>query len=276
MKQGTNQIFVQFFRSGLLLFLLPLPILTAVLFSLFRGELAHLISYAASYALFLGGALLNRRGLHNEVEYEQRRITRAPRYPLKALGAGTIAAATGLTAFTSGYGVVIAGCFGACAFLGCRFVYGADPRVHKRGADVHGLDNTDQVVDALDNAERNIAAIERANDNILNPELSARLRRIVAQGRRILFLIEENPRDLRRARKFLNVYLEGAQRVAEGYARTHRRSPSEELEENFRRVLSTIEDVFDEQHQKMLEHDVMDLDVQIEVLSTQLKREGVV
>jgi hypothetical protein len=41
-------------------------------------------------------------------------------------------------------------------------------------------------------------------------------------------------------------------------------------------VLMTIEDVFQEQHQKLLEHDLMDLDVQIEVLATQLKREGVV
>jgi len=275
MRQGTNQIFVQFFRSGLLLFLLPLPILTAILFSLFRGDLLHLMLYAGSYALFLAGALLNRRGLHNEVEFEQRRIARAPMLPLKALGAGTVAVATGLTAFASGYGVLIAACFGACAFMGCHFVYGPDPRGHKRVVDTQGLDYTDRVVDALENAERNIATIEQANRDIRNPELTARLRRIVEQGRQILLLIEENPRDLRRARKFLNVYLEGARRVAEGYARTHRRSPSVELEENFRRVLSTIEDVFGEQHQKLLEHDVMDLDVQIEVLATQMKREGV-
>ncbi len=266
----------QFFRSGLLLFLLPLPIMVAVLLSLFRGDLPHGMLYGASYALFLAGALLNRRGLHDEAEYRQRRIARTPRFPLKALGAVTASVATALTAVASDYGILIAICFGACAFVGCRFVYGPDPRGNKGVVDAHGLDDTDRVVDALDNAQRDIAAIERANRNILNPELTARLRRIVDEGRRILLLIEENPRDLRRARKFLNVYLDGARRVAEGYARTHRRSPSAELEENFRRVLSTIEDVFREQHQKLLEHDVMDLDVQIEVLATQLKREGVV
>jgi 5-bromo-4-chloroindolyl phosphate hydrolysis protein len=276
MRRRTDQTSVQFFRSGLLLFLLPLPILNAILFYLFRGDGLHLILYAGSYALFLAGALLNRRGLHNEAEYQQRRIARAPRLPLKALGAGTVAMATALTAFANNYGTLIAACFGAGAALGCRFVYGPDPRAHKRVVDTQGLDSTDQVVDALENAERNIATIEQANRDIRNPELTARLRHIVEQGRRILLLIEENPRDLRRARKFLNVYLEGAQRVAEGYARTHQRSPSVELEENFRRVLSTIEDVFREQHQKLLEHDVMDLDVQIEVLATQLKREGVV
>ena len=47
------------------------------------------------------------------------------------------------------------------------------------------------------------------------------------------------------------------------------------MEDNFRNVLVTIEDVFGEQYKKLLENDVLDLDVQIEVLTTQLKREGV-
>jgi hypothetical protein len=81
---------------------------------------------------------------------------------------------------------------------------------------------------------------------------------------------------LRRARKFLNVYLDGAQKVTEGYAKTHARVAAPDLDDNFRRVLVTIEEVFQEQQQKLLETDITDLDVQIEVLATQLKREGVI
>ncbi|HAO32370.1 MAG TPA: hypothetical protein DCQ84_05350, partial [Candidatus Competibacteraceae bacterium] len=102
------------------------------------------------------------------------------------------------------------------------------------------------------------------------------LRRIVGQARQILTMLEEDPRDLRRARKFLNVYLDGAKQVTEGYAKTHGRLNTPELENNFRQVLATIEEVFGEQRQKLLEADLTDLDVQIEVLTTQLKREGVV
>ncbi len=71
-------------------------------------------------------------------------------------------------------------------------------------------------------------------------------------------------------------YLEGAQNVTEGYAKAHGDAGSAELEEKFRNVLITIEDVFKEQHTKLLENDVMDLDIQIEVLQMQLKREGVI
>nr|WP_305910298.1 5-bromo-4-chloroindolyl phosphate hydrolysis family protein [Methylomarinum sp. Ch1-1]MDP4522635.1 5-bromo-4-chloroindolyl phosphate hydrolysis family protein [Methylomarinum sp. Ch1-1] len=120
-----------------------------------------------------------------------------------------------------------------------------------------------------------IRDIEQANDKIENPELNQRIERICEIANGILAEIEADPRDIRRARKFLNVYLDGARKVTEGYARTHRHSQSGELEQNFRNVLATIESVFQEQKQKLLEDDVFDLDVQIEVLNTQLKREGI-
>lgn len=44
------------------------------------------------------------------------------------------------------------------------------------------------------------------------------------------------------------------------------------LETNFSRVLDSIEQTFNEQQVKLLEDKQFDLDVQIEVLETQLKR----
>ncbi len=262
--------------KGLLLFLLPLPVLIAALLALGKSNFFGFIANAGGYALYLAGALLVRRGLRNAQDYERRKIAHAP-YPFKTLGAGLVAAATGCTAFlAAGYSLPIAACFGLGALLGCYLVYGFDPRAEKQATDAYGMDTTVQVVQALDSAERTIAAIDQAKREIRNPELSARLKRIIELAQQITSVIEENPQDFRRARKFLNVYLEGAQQVTAGYARTHQRAQSQELEDNFRRVLMTIEDVFQEQHQKLLEHDLMDLDVQIEVLATQLKREGVV
>jgi 5-bromo-4-chloroindolyl phosphate hydrolysis protein len=123
-----------------------------------------------------------------------------------------------------------------------------------------GLDTTDQVLAALAQAERSIAAVEQSSRDIRQPELNQRLRRVAALAREILTLLEEDPRDLRRARKFLNVYLDGVQRVVEGYARTHSRAASPDLDANFRRVLTSIEEVFEEQRRKLLESDIMDLD----------------
>lgn len=262
--------------KGILMFLLPLPVLFAAIASLARGDLGGLLGNAAGYGLFLAGALLLRRGLLAEAEYERRRVSRAP-WPLKTLGGGVIALATGFTAAVgAGQHPAMAVAFGLAALLGCYLTYGFDPRAAKRFTDRDGVDTTDRVLEALAQAERGITAIEQATRNIRNAELNNRLRRIAAKARQILTMLEEDPRDLRRARKFLNVYLDGARQVTEGYAKTHARVAAPELEDNFRRVLATIEEVFEEQQRKLLETDVTDLDVQIEVLTTQLKREGVI
>ncbi|HRY15171.1 MAG: 5-bromo-4-chloroindolyl phosphate hydrolysis family protein [Candidatus Competibacteraceae bacterium] len=262
--------------KGFLMFLLPLPVLAAALMSLAQGQLGPLIGDAAGYGLFLAGALLLRRGLLSEGEYDRRRIAKAP-WPLKTLGSGLIALATGITAWLGvGHHPAIGGAFALVALLGCYLCYGFDPRAAKRFTDSAGVDVTEQVLQALEQAERTIAAIEEAARDIRNAELNTRLRRIAQLARDILKMLEEDPRDLRRARKFLNVYLDGAQKVTEGYAKTHSRVAAPELDDNFRRVLVTIEEVFQEQQQKLLESDITDLDIQIEVLTTQLKREGVI
>ena len=262
--------------AGLLMFWLPLPVLLAAIGSLIDGDLVGLFNNGVGYSLFLGGAMLLRRGLRSEADYSRRQVAKTP-WPFKALGGGLIGLATGMVAWTSaGHSPIMSVIFGALASLGCYLTYGFDPRTAKRFTDRDGIDSTDRVLQALTQAEHSIAAIEQAIRNIHNAEINGRLRRIVGQARQILTMLEEDPRDLRRARKFLNVYLDGAKHVTEGYARTHGRAQAPELENNFRQVLATIEQVFGEQQQKLLEADVTDLDVQIEVLNTQLKREGVV
>lgn len=263
--------------NGTLLFLLPLPVLFAAIVSLIKGDLTTLVINTASYSLYLAGALWMRRGLHNAAEYERHKIGQVPKYPLKTLGAATVALATGWVAFIGAeYSFPISLGFGTGALAGCYLLYGFDPRRAKQAIDADGLDTTNQVVQALERAEGIIASIDHARHKIRNPELTGRLQRIVNLARQILAVIEEDPKDLRRARKFLNIYLEGAQQVTAGYARTHQHMESQELEDNFRQVLITIEEVFKEQQQKLLENDVLDLDVKIEVLANQLKREGVV
>ncbi len=88
--------------------------------------------------------------------------------------------------------------------------------------------------------------------------------------------LEANPATIRRTKKFLLVYLDGASKVTAGYASTHQQVTSIELEQNFRNLLDSIETVFKEQKDKLLEEDLFDLDVQMEVLANQLKNEGIV
>lgn len=264
--------------KGVLLYLLPLPVLITAIGSLMRGSVIDTLVTGGVFAAYMLGATIARQGFRLQGEYERRKIARAPSTPFKTIAALLIAITTAvLDWWTSSYALAAipeAILIGAVAFLGFALYYGLDPRKDKASGLSIGV-TIDEVLDALDAANVKIDAIESARRKINNPEFNVRLQRITSKAREVLTSIEDDPTRLARARKFLKVYLDGTQRVTEGYARTHREQQPAALETNFSRVLDSIEQTFTEQQTKLLEDDHFDLDVQIEVLETQLKREGV-
>ncbi|MFO7576857.1 MAG: 5-bromo-4-chloroindolyl phosphate hydrolysis family protein [Pelovirga sp.] len=261
-------------RKARLLWLLPLPLLPAAVIALSGGQLRAFLANAGAYSLFVVGAMLARRGFLQEVNLQRQRFQTSYRWPLKALGGATVALATALTAWAgAGHGLPVALTFGAGAFVAFVLLYGLDPR--RQAVVAQGRETDVQRVSAaLQLAEQKILIIEQASGRLDQPELKQRLTNISALARDILAQIARDPRDLQRARKFLNTYLDGAQRVVSGYAEAHANDRAQPLEANFRRVLVTIEEVFELQYRRLLENDLRDLDVQMEVLETQLKREG--
>ncbi len=261
--------------GGSLLFIFPIPLFMAVAVSLGRGDFSGVLGNASAAILFLIGSLTLRKGLQTERAYNAKKVAIAPKLPLKLTASIIVGIAAALAAnIGADHSFLVATCFGIGAAVGCVLAYGTDPRKEKVAKAGYGY-TTAEVVAALEEAEQRVRKIESARHHIHNQELKDRLARIVVSARKVLSVIEDDPRDLRRARKFLNTYLEGARKVTEGYAKAHKKTQSDELEANFRNVLVTIEEVFDEQHRRLLQNDVLDLDVQIEVLATQLKREGI-
>jgi hypothetical protein len=258
---------------GYLLYVLALPLIPAAVIALLRGNVAILVAELGAMALLNGGAWLVRRGIKREID-ERGRFER--RLPLKTLGyvatvAGVFVASHLLVGQTISFAAIVA----ALAGVGCLLAYGTDAPA-QRLVVAPGSDYTAEEAGAmLEEAAKRVDGLERAAGAIRDGEITTRLRRIAELARSILANLAQDPRDLRRARKFLNVYLDSAMRVSESYARTHEQASNAELESRFRNVLVTIEQVFGEQRQKLLENDVLDLDVQIEVLKTQLEREGV-
>lgn len=261
-------------RKARLLWLLPLPLIPATVIALGNGRLTAFLANAGAYSLFVAGAILVRRGFLQEVNQRQQRFQTSYRWPFKAMGGVTVGLATILTAWIgAGYDLPVALAFGAGAFVAFVLLYGLDLRRH--AVVVTGQNSTAQRVStALEQAEQKIQIIEQACGHLDQPELKQRLTNIISLAQDILTQIARDPRDLQRARKFLNTYLDGTQRVVVGYAEAHANDRAQPLEENFRRVLITIEEIFELQYQRLLENDLRDLDVQMEVLETQLKREG--
>ncbi|MCU0970197.1 MAG: 5-bromo-4-chloroindolyl phosphate hydrolysis family protein [Gammaproteobacteria bacterium] len=259
---------------GTLLYLLPIPLAPAAVLALAGGDFSGAVSAAGAFAALVAGARLNRRGLREQLIAPERRYSRPARTPYGYLAAGLVAAGTAIAAAGAvGHGALVSGAFALMAAAGFHLSYPLPsprallPRRRPKGGDA-------RLRAAIERAEGRVLAIELAAEGLGNPELEQRLRRIANQGRGILELIAGRPTELSRAQKFLNVYLEGAERVASRYVQTHRLTRSRSLESSFRNVLAEIEAVFERQRTQLLEHDVDDLDVQIEVLRKQLEREG--
>ncbi len=264
--------------KGILLFIMPIPVLVAAVISLVGGNFWSTVINGAAFAGFMLAAVIARHGFKVEQLYNSKKLALAPTTPFKTVSAMILSITTGLTAYlaTANYGIFSSILIGGATLLAFYLWYGLDPRRDKTGNIGFGV-SAGEVFEALEAANIKIDAIETARTQISNVQFDQHLDRIIGKARNIITLIENDPNDLPRARKFLKVYLDGTRRVTESYAKTHRNDATTvELDTNFSNVLNSIESTFDEQHEKLKKQDQFDLDVNIEVLETQLKREGII
>lgn len=263
---------------GFLLYLLGLPLLPAAFFSLMSGEPFQALARGAGFVLIMSAATFIRKGIRLDNEARKRRLRRrASTVRYRMIGASLAASGlfvVALLGMAGRYSLLESILYAGAVLLGCYLYYDFDPARKDPEIAAVGI-TTEELIELLDEAEARLQRIEQASRQINNIEFNDRLKRIVKEARSILDTIEKDPVDARRARKFLKVYLEGAQQVTEGYARTHVKGESHALEDNFRRVLTTIETVIAEQQLKLKENNLADLDVTIEVLQMQLEKEGV-
>jgi hypothetical protein len=262
-----------------LLRLAPLMLGVPLVWGLLSGDVGDVVALALGLVVIYLGTFLLESGLAREAEYHARDLANAPRLPRKLLGAIVVAIGVFVCSVgASAAGMPLSLLLGALAGAGCLMTYGMDPTRDKglapelaRKAGV----KTEQVIEAVTEADGKLREIARLADGLHNRELTERLGRIVAQARAVLGQIEKDPSDLRRARRFLVTYLDGTRDVVKKYTEQQRDLADTELAANFRKVLETIERVFTEQEQVLKRNETMDLEVQIEVLRTQLEREGV-
>jgi len=256
------------------LFVLPLPLAIAAVIELAHGDLPRFALTAGGLASLWTAGVLAATALAADARHYLGQRPDPPRLPLKTASLVMTALGAALAALAGDHAWPGAVLFATLAGLGHRAFYGADLRA--RRIDIAAVDDVDvaAVKAQLELAYARLLGIERAAGRIEVPEFGERLRRITAIGRRILAEIERDPRDAARARRFLNVYLDGAEKITTEYARTHRQPGAPTLEDNFRHLLGELETSFEAQHRKLLEHDALALDVDIEVFAARLKREG--
>lgn len=253
-----------------LLFFLPLPLAVRA----FTSGPVDLALNLSALGLLLLGAWLTREGLRAEEAYDARRVARRPAVPRKILAALCTGAGLGL-AGAAGGGGLLAPVIYAVAGAGLHLLaFGLDPLTDKRSEGIDSFQST-RVARVVDQAEAYLAAMSDAVRRTGDRALESRLDGFQTTVRDMLRTIEDDPRDLTAARKYLGVYLMGARDAAVKYADLATRAPNTEARENFMLLLSDLERNFTAKTRALMADSSTDLDVEIEVLRERLEREGV-
>ena len=265
----------RFRKRSWLLILAAFPLVFAALSSLSAGNAIGMAVNLGLFAMFAFATFLIQQGGQAEDAYLDRTYASPPATPRKLIGSLVVGAATALTGLLGWeIGLIQSVGLGALAAGASVLTFGLDPMRAKGEISLSGV--TPQMVEeAISEAEERIEGIERAAADITDQPLRDRLSKITARSRDILARIEKDPSDLRRARKFLKVYLEGALEATRKYARSQHELGDSEMYLKFRSLLDDMQGTFDDQYEKLLTNDRIDLDVEIDVLAERLNRETV-
>ncbi|SFC51289.1 5-bromo-4-chloroindolyl phosphate hydrolysis family protein [Tropicimonas isoalkanivorans] len=254
-----------------LLYLAPIPLL----FSAFgHGATGMALDLGAAAVLVFGVYTLSE-GLKAEAAYEARKVARRPALPRKILAAALAGFGVFLASFSHQTGGILEPLiYGAVAVALHLTAFGIDPLANKN---VDGVDDfqRDRVARVVDEAEEQLARMGQAIAKAGDRKLERRVEGFQATARHMCRTVEEDPRDLTAARKFLVVYLQGAAEATVKFADIYSRRRDPEARANYIALLDDLERNFSAKTETLLVSDRAALDVEIEVLRDRLQREGV-
>jgi hypothetical protein len=253
-----------------LLFFIPLPLA----FRAFFGSAEELALNLAAFGVLLLAAWLTREGLIAQDAYDARKVARRPALPRKMIASVLTGAGLGLAGLATPDGLSAPIIYAVLGVVLHGFAFGLDP-LHDKG--MEGIDSfqSDRVARVVGEAEKYLAgmsdAIKRAGDR----KIEGRVERFQTVARQMFRTIEEDPRDLTGARKFMTVYLMGARDATVKFADLYGRNRDPKARSDYEALLDDLESHINAQTKAMLLDDRSDLDIEIEVLRERLQRDGV-
>ena len=232
---------------------------------------ADLIAFGA----LMLAAWLTREGQIAHDAFDARRVAKRPAIPRKIFASVFTAIGLGIAGYDPTVGSLLnAVVFAALGGVLHLLAFGPDPLAHK-GVEDGDTFQTERVAKAVDEAERHLASMLAAIRGAGVPALTRRVETFADTARAMFRAVEDDPRDLTGARRFLGVYLMGAKDATLQFAELYARSRNEEARGEYEALLDDLEGSFSARTEKMLLDDKTNLDVEIEVLRDRLAREGI-
>lgn len=252
------------------MFVLPLPL---ALIAFFR-PLGGLALTLLALGILLGAAWMLREGLRAQEAYDARNVSRPPALPRKLIAAALCGLGIAVAAIASGAGVLSAGLAAILGSILHGLAFGLDPMTAKGLGDAPKF-QTERVLRHVAEAEAVLAEMMAALAPLNDPKLDNQAEAFADTARAMFRQVEDDPRDLPTARKYLGVYLRGARDATAKFADHYVKSRDPKARADFTALLDELTEGFATRTKTMLTDSRSDLDVEIEVLRDRLAREGV-
>ena len=254
-----------------LMFVLPfvLPV------TAFLQQPPGLAADLGAFALLMLAAWLTREGERAHEAWEARTVARRPAIPRKLFASVLTGLGVGLAAWAPGTdaGVlnpVLLGLTGLALHL---LGFGPDPLTDKGMEGADGF-QTERVATAVAEAEKTLAAMREAARPVADREIAERLDRFAATARTMFRTLENDPRDLTSARRYLSVYLDGARDATARFAQIHAATRDARARLDYLALLDDLDSRFAQRTEVLLSNDRNRLDVEIEVLRERLAQDA--
>lgn len=250
-----------------------IPAIPMVFMALNDGAIGLTVALASAASLTLGAWLL-RGGLQAEAAYLSRKVARRPAIPRKLFSSALTGIGIALAAYRSEPGLVAPILYGAAAVGLHVAAFGIDPLKSKG---LEGVDTfqQDRVARVVDNAEAYLSDMSDAMLRASDRQMELRLEKFQTTARDLIRTVEEDPRDLTAARKYLGVYLMGARDATSKFADIYSRTRDAQARADYAALLDDLDQNFAARTRKLLIEDRSDLNIEIDVLRDRLQREGV-
>ena len=257
-------------KKGFLLYLFLVPLFLSVVIALFKMKFAAFFLDTIAFLLFFAVLWLSKKGFAQEINYRNAKLAKAPKIHYKEFAAYLLGVATFYTAFVAGSASLVESLFWAgLSILGYWLYYGFDPREDK--LEDFGDISADVVLKTLQEAHRKIDAIEKDIEKIHDRAVHEKVTLALDQAKTILDAIADDPKDIRSARKFLIVYIDGVAKVTSSYTAMDEKEINEESREKLLQLMEEVEARFQKEFKRLKANNQFDLDVHIDVLKEQIK-----
>jgi len=257
-------------KQGWLFYLFLIPLFLAVIFALFGLNIKALLLNSIAFILMYATFLLARRGFEQENAYNEATLTKAPKTPFKLMAGLLLMISVFYAAYIAGHYTLFKALFlSATSFAGFFLYYGLDPKKDKLKD--FGDISSELVLQTLTETRAKIDTIKKEANQIEDRPLYNKIDAAIQKSNTILDALVDDPKDIRVARKFLVVYLDGVADVVGSYNAVEEEHINQETRTRLLELMDDVEKRFQKELERLKANNLFDLDVNIDTLKEQIK-----